>query len=176
MLAVRDPIWHLLLVELPEKLFLVKVLFIALSLFMIGLIIYLLKVTDWLKYLYGQRFVEFKSFKTYESVEFVKKWEKVKERLEKGMEKGWVSEAKLAVIEADQLLDDLLARLAYAGDSLGERLDKIDSGVLPNMSSVREAHMTRNDIVHDPDYKLSFDEAKKIISVYGKAFEELQAL
>jgi hypothetical protein len=86
------------------------------------------------------------------------------------------SEYKLAVIEADSVLDDILKRMGFAGQTLGERLEKLTSASLTNIEEVREAHKTRNNIVHDPNYRLSLDEARKLISIYEKALVDLQAL
>jgi len=47
---------------------------------------------------------------------------------------------------------------------------------LPNLEEARAAHQTRNNIVHDPNYRLSLDEARKILAVYEKSLIDLQAL
>jgi len=158
--------------ELQRKLLPLKILFFLVSFGLAGLIIFLLRKTDWLKYYFGQDLTEFRSFKALETVEFAKKWTKTKKRLEK----GWESEAKLALIEADQLLDELLKRTGYKGESLGERLKQLDNNVLPNIEEVWEAHKIRNNIVHDPDYKLSLAKANQMIEVYEKAFQHLEAI
>lgn len=158
--------------EIQKMLLPIKILFWLISLFCIGLIIYLLRKTDWLKYYRGQDLIEFKEFKAFESVGFVKKWTKVRARLAK----GWESEAKLAIIEADQLLDDLLKRMGYSGETLGERLKQLEEKMLPNIDQVWEAHKIRNNLVHDPDYKLPFNEAKKAIDTYDQTFKHLEAL
>jgi len=41
---------------------------------------------------------------------------------------------------------------------------------------VREIHKIRNNIIHDPTYKLSQEEVKKALAVYEKALIELDAL
>jgi len=158
--------------ELQRKLLPLKILFLLVSLGLIGFITYVLRKTEWLKYQFSQDLVEFKSFRAFEAVEFVKKWEATKKRLKK----GWEPELKLSIIEADKLLDDLLKRMGYRGESLGERLKQLNSEVLPNIDQVWEAHKVRNNIVHDPDYRLSLDKAQKMIEVYEEAFKNLEAL
>ena len=83
---------------------------------------------------------------------------------------------KLAIIEADALLNEVLERMAYTGESLGERLKQVESSVLPNIEQVWQAHRVRNDIVHDPDYRLPVDRAKAILEVYEQAFKHFDAL
>jgi len=53
-------------------------------------------------------------------------------------------------------------------------LEKLDSVILSNIEKVKQAHEVRNSIVHNPDYHLTLDEAKKTIEVYGRAFRELK--
>jgi hypothetical protein len=54
-------------------------------------------------------------------------------------------------------------------------LQKVTAGTLPNVEEVWEAHKIRNNIVHDPDYRLSLDEAKRALEIYEKALTDLQA-
>jgi len=157
---------------LQRRLFSLKFLFLSISLFLGGLIFYLLRKTGWLSYRFTQDLVEFAAFKPLEAIGFEKKWQRIKKR----MRKGWEAEAKLAIIEADNLLDELLKRMGYVGESLGERLKQLDEKVLPNINRVWDAHKIRNNIVHDPDYRLSFDRAREIIQIYEEAFKNLEAL
>lgn len=101
-----------------------------------------------------------------------KQWFKIKARLDTGQE----SEFKLALIEADDLLSEVLKRLGYAGETLGERIEKITKASLSNIEDIKEAHKTRNNIVHDPDYRLTLEEAKKNTEIYENALSGLQAL
>ena len=158
--------------ELQKQVLPLKILFIFISLVLVGLIYSILKKTDWLKHIYGQDFAEFGSFRALEAIGFVKKWKRVKARLGK----GWESEAKLGIIEADQLLGDLLKRMGYAGQSLGERLKQLDKEKLPNIEQVWEAHKVRNNLVHDSNYKLSLAKAEQTLDIYSKAFKHLEAL
>lgn len=97
-------------------------------------------------------------------------WQKIKQRLEK----DWASESKLAIIEADKLLDGMLKRMGYGGESMGDRLKQVNKDALPNLDDVWAAHKIRNDIVHDPDYQFSSRSARIAIDTYEKAFENLR--
>lgn len=158
--------------ELQAKLFPLKILFIFVTLFLIGAIFYIIRKTDLFKYQWSQDFTEFKEFKALDAVGFTKKWAKVKVRLSK----GWETEAKLAIIESDQLLDNLLKRMGYVGENFSEKLKQIDAKALPNIEQVWEAHKIRDNLVHDPNYKLSFGNAKKIVEIYEQTFKILEAL
>ncbi len=99
-------------------------------------------------------------------------WQSVLDKLNSGDEANF----KLAVIEADKLFDDLLKRSGYQGDDMGERLRQITPEQLSNIDEVWQAHKMRNRLVHEPDFQLREHEAKRIIEIYQKAFQNLEAL
>lgn len=153
-------------------LILAKILFIVAALvFVIFMIIALFK-TYWLRRLILWDFQEIVTYRPYGVRKVEKDWLKIKSRLDTGLE----SEYKLAIIEADSMLDIVLSKMGFGGESLGERLEKITEISLPNLGEVKIAHGLRNNIVHDPDYKLSLDETKKTISTIEKSLTDLQAL
>lgn len=115
---------------------------------------------------------EFIDFKSYGAKKYEKTWAKITRRLERHSE----SEYKLAIIEADGFLNEILEKMGYQGATLGERLNRVPDGVLPNMQDVREAYETRSNIVHDPNYKITPEESKKTIAIYEKALQDLEVL
>ena len=149
-----------------------RVVFFVLSLIFLAVIIFVLMKSTWLRRLVLWDTQEILTYKPFGVRKIVKQWQKIKARLDTGME----SEYKLAVIEADSMLNDILKRMGFGGESLGDRLTKITAATLANLDEVAEVHKTRNNIVHDPDYKLVLDETKKIISTYEDALNNLQAL
>jgi hypothetical protein len=102
----------------------------------------------------------------------LKKWNKIKKRLESGQE----AELKLAVIEADKFFDEVLKRCGYYGKDMGERLKQVNASQIANIDNVWDAHKVRNNVVHNADYKLSKLEAEKSIRAYKKALEEMEIL
>ncbi|MFA4999028.1 MAG: hypothetical protein WC514_03385 [Candidatus Paceibacterota bacterium] len=138
----------------------------------LGFIIFALIRTTWFRRVFLWDMQEFMTYRAYGTRRMEKQWAKVKARLQAGTE----SEYKLAIIEADSMMDDILKRMGYGGSSLGERLEKLTSATLHNISDVGEAHKIRNNIVHDPDYRLSLDEVKDVIAIFEKALVNLQAL
>ncbi len=80
---------------------------------------------------------------------------------------------KLAIIEADIILDDVLKKHGYAGNSLGERLKSISPNQLESLSSAWEAHKIRNRIAHDgADFVLTKRIAQETIVSYQRVFTE----
>ena len=149
-----------------------KIIFIAFSLSLAGFMIFALWKTTWLKRMYLWDFQEIVTYKPFGVRRIVKQWSQVKARLDTGLE----AEYKLAVIEADSILNDILKRMGYGGESLGERLEKLTAASLSNLADVKSAHQDRNNVVHDPNYRLVEDEAKKIIEIFEKVLTDLQAL
>lgn len=150
----------------------VKIIFIILALAMLAFVIWALGNTSWYNFWIGRDLAEWVTFKPSGLRKFLKNWDKIKKRLESGSE----AELKLALIEADAMLDETLKRLGYAGDSLGERLDKLTVDLLPDIENIRGAHKIHSNIIHDPAYKLNLGEVKRIFAVYEKALTDLGAL
>lgn len=155
--------------ELQEKIFPIKVIFISVSVVLTFLIAYLLKVSSWWKSLYGKDLEEFRTYKAFGTQAFIRRWRKITRLLKTATP----SEVKLALIEADSLLEEVLERMGYTAPTLGERLKQLKPDDIPNLDALWEAHRIRNNIVHDPDYRLPLGQAKKAINAYEQAFKGL---
>lgn len=149
-----------------------RTFFIILSLFLIGFIIFALIKTSWLKRLVIWDVYEFLTYRPFEKRKAEKEWKKIKNKLTAEMESEW----KLAVIEADKLADSYLSQMGFEGANLGERLKKLDVSQIPNIEEVQEAYKIRSNIIHDPTYNLSLEEAKKVLEIYEKALIDLHVL
>lgn len=97
------------------------------------------------------------------------RWQAVMARMESPHEADW----KLAVIDADKLVDDALARSGYAGDSFGDRLMNIDAGALASLDGLWWAHKVRNRLAHEMDYFLRYTEARQAMGYYEQTLQEL---
>ncbi|NQV00982.1 MAG: hypothetical protein HQ537_02590 [Parcubacteria group bacterium] len=104
--------------------------------------------------------------------EMNKTWQAILNKLESEND----SDYKLAVIEADKILDDSLKRLGYQGEDMGERLKQIKFDQLSNIDELWQAHKVRNRIAHEPDFQLTQTQAKRAIEIYQRAMQDLKAL
>jgi hypothetical protein len=59
---------------------------------------------------------------------------------------------------------------------LEERLEKITKDILPNLEEVREVHKIRNNIIHDPDYRLDWEDTASVLEVYERAFDVFELI
>jgi hypothetical protein len=116
--------------------------------------------------------IEVLTFRAYKLGGYSQRWRKIISRLEKKSE----AEAKLAILEADSLLDEVLKKSGYPGETLTERLEKLTPATLPNLEEVKKARQVRDNIVFDPTYKLEIGKAKEILKVYERALTYLEAL
>jgi len=155
-----------------QWIFLIRNIFIIISLFLLFGTIYFISKTSWLKFRYLENLVEFFTYQPFGAKKITKQWEKIKDRLKIGSE----SESKLIIIEADLILSNVLEKMGFIGETFEERIKKITLDTLPNIQEVLEAHKIRNNIVYDPDYQLDLVEANKIILIYERALIGLQAL
>ncbi len=84
------------------------------------------------------------------------------------------AEWRLAIIEADSILDQLLIARGFAGENLGERLKNIPAGKLSTINEAWEAHKIRNRIAHEgSNFSLSKPEARRTIEAFRAVFKEL---
>lgn len=141
----------------------------------IGMLVFIIWViwkTQWKNYLLLFDLTEFFTYRAYGTGALGDRWKNVLSRLETASEE----EYKLAVIEADNMLDASLKRIGFAGETLADRLGKVNVTIVPNLPEVREANRIRNNIVHDPSYRLTLSEARRIIEIYEVTFQNLDLI
>lgn len=98
-----------------------------------------------------------------------KKWLKVKEHVASSNPSDW----RLAILEADILLGELLTKQGYVGDTIAEQLKTVDKGDFHTLDLAWEGHKIRNSIAHEgSDFVLSPNEAKRVISLFEEVFKE----
>ena len=98
-----------------------------------------------------------------------KQWNKIKARLQEPAEAEW----KVAVIEADMLVDDVLRRMEYPGDTMGDRLKSITKDQIRSLDSIWTAHKIRNRIVHDPDIRMQHRDARDAIAGFESFLKDV---
>ncbi len=151
-------------------LFYLRIVFIAVSVILSLAIIFLLIITNWINRLVLEDATEILTYRPYGAKKTFKQWARIKKRMETG--KG--SDYRMALVDADALLKDILERMGYKGETMRQILESIDSKILPNIANVWEAHETRNNIVHNPDYELGPEKARKMMQVYEQSFRYLE--
>lgn len=83
------------------------------------------------------------------------------------------SEWRAAIIEADIMLDDMLARQGYTGEGVGEKLRQVEHADFATLRDAQEAHGVRNRVAHQGSaYDLSETLARRTIARYEAVFRE----
>jgi hypothetical protein len=99
------------------------------------------------------------------------KWDKVLELLNSDIPANWRS----AVLEADTMLDSLLNVQGYRGENIGEKMKGIEKSDFTTLDYAWEAHKARNKIAHEgSDFLLTQREARRIINLYSRVFQEFE--
>jgi hypothetical protein len=97
-----------------------------------------------------------------------KNWDRVILHVESHNESEW----RLAVIEADIMLAELLDTMNLGGDSIGDKLKGVEKSDFNTLDLAWEAHKVRNQIAHDPSFLLTQREARRVIALYEAVFKE----
>jgi hypothetical protein len=170
--TIKEIVNFLLYPQITGWLLIFKYLFLFFGFFFVGYTLWGLFKTSWLKRAILIDLKEFLTYKPFYAKKFLPKWKKIEERLKSKIE----ADFKLAVLEADELLNKVMDEIGYPGKNLEEKLEKITEETISNINKLKEVRKVRDDIIEDPNYKLSEEEAKKILKVYEEALRDLQAL
>lgn len=82
---------------------------------------------------------------------------------------------KIAIMDADEMLENLLDELGFQGISLGEKLKSVDMEKYSSLRDAWDAHLVRNKIAHGGiDFIISQEEAKKVIGIYEQIFRDFK--
>lgn len=99
----------------------------------------------------------------------IRGWQQIQKKLQAGDEEN----LKLAITEADRILDELLKISGYQGKNMDERLGQINQAQLSNISDAWSAHKIKQRILKEEDFHINKQEAELIINIYKKSFQEL---
>ncbi len=176
--------------ELQQALLPLRIIFLLLSGLAIGLIIYFLIRTTYLRFVFLDRWNDYSHWKQHYSYKAIKKayssasgpeefskledeklnlkdgrikrseWERIKDRLKTGEELNY----KLALIDADKLFNQALEK----------RGRKFSPKLVPNTKNVLRAKKVLEEILTHQETKLTLRRAKKNIAIYQKGFSKLK--
>lgn len=99
------------------------------------------------------------------------KWDGVTRRMKSESAADW----SMAIIEADSIMDDIMKRIGYRGESFGERLKNIEPSDFDSLQDIWEAHKVRNRIAHEgANFKITRAEAERAVKLFEKGLRELE--
>ena len=97
------------------------------------------------------------------------RWKKVVDLSSSLNEADW----RVAIIEADAMLEDMVEAMGYHGITLGDRLKAIEQSDFRTLQFAWEAHKVRNKIAHQgSSFVLIKREVDRVIGLYEQVFHE----
>lgn len=88
---------------------------------------------------------------------------------------GDANDLKIAVMEADNILNDALQYAGIRGANLGDRLKNVKRSQMPNLEDIWEAHKLRNEIAHETNFSLKRNAAERALETFEAALKNLGA-
>lgn len=171
LLGIKEFIYFISSPDLQDMLFPVKLVFVCFTMFFFAAVVYFMANSSYLKYQFFEDVTEFFSWQAYGLREIANRWKRIQKRAETGAE----SEYKLALIEADDFLNEMLEERGFKGKNFEELVNNAGKIMLPNLDEILSAHEVRNSIVYNPDYKIDLDQVKKILAIYEAATKNIGA-
>lgn len=101
-----------------------------------------------------------------------KQWLSVEKHLSGHSSQDW----KIAVLEADKIVEDILHKVGFAGENFRERIENVPPDSLEKREELLRAHSIRNAIIKDPHYALEKEEARETVQIYEEFLKDWDAL
>jgi hypothetical protein len=99
------------------------------------------------------------------------RWSRIKEEANSDNERSW----RLAILEADIMLNELLDSLGYKGETMADKMRGAEKANFNTLDLAWEAHRYRNQIAHEANlHLLTQREVRRIISLYERVFREFR--
>jgi hypothetical protein len=99
------------------------------------------------------------------------KWKKVLVHINSTNPSDW----KLAILECDIMLAEILEKMGYMQPSIGDKLKAIEPSDFTNIEAAWEAHKIRNSIAHEgSEFLINEREAKRVVGLYELVFREFE--
>jgi hypothetical protein len=95
--------------------------------------------------------------------------------IEKQLDRTQPASYHLAVLNADKLLDQALRERSVRGETMGERM-KNAKDTWSNANAVWTAHKLRNQIAHESDVQVGYDDARRALAGFKQALKDIGAI
>lgn len=99
------------------------------------------------------------------------KWLGIENQLKRDEESSY----HLCILNADKLLDQALRERGYKGDTMGERMKNAKDS-WSNANAVWTAHKLRNQIAHEPDVHINYDDARRALASFKLGLKDMGAV
>ena len=91
------------------------------------------------------------------------------------MSAGTPESWRLAILEADIMLNELLDLQGYKGETMADKMKQADRANFNTIDAAWEAHKVRNRIAHEGEgHEISAREARRVIDLYERVLKEFR--
>lgn len=97
------------------------------------------------------------------------RWRRIMEHANSADEHKW----RLAILECDIMLNELLDLQGYKGETIAEKMKQVSRSNFNSIDDAWEAHKVRNKVAHEGvEYHISEREKNHVINLYQRVFKE----
>jgi hypothetical protein len=97
------------------------------------------------------------------------RWRRILEHAQSADEHKW----RLAILECDIMLNELLDLQGYKGETIAEKMKQVSRSNFNTIDDAWEAHKVRNKVAHEGvEYHISEREKNHVINLYQRVFKE----
>lgn len=101
------------------------------------------------------------------------RWRRVLDQMSSDDEHNW----RMAILEADIMLNELLDLQGYRGETMSDKMKQVDRANFKSIDLAWEAHKVRNKVAHEgSEHALTQREARRVIDMYAQVFREFKIL
>jgi len=95
--------------------------------------------------------------------------------IENQLKRDEPSSYQLTVINADKLVDQAMRERGVNGQTMGERL-KNSPKLFSHLQQLWSAHKLRNQIAHETNIELTYDDARRALAAFKQALKDIGAI
>jgi len=99
------------------------------------------------------------------------RWSRIEEQAGSSNPESW----RLAILEADIMLSELLDLQGYRGETVADKMKQVDRAQFNSIDAAWEAHKARNRVAHEGmTSDLNPREVRRVIELYKRALKEFR--
>jgi hypothetical protein len=170
-LKLLSDFWNLIWAWLEPNLIWFQLASVLLSGLLIWGIVYIITKVDYFE-MKAEEYIDILGKGNITKRRSLKGWEQIRKRIMSSEQQDW----KLAILEADTILNEILKMAGYLGNDMGKKLEILTPENLPSLEDVKKAHLVASNILRDPVLELKKEDAIAVLKIYKKAFIELNLL
>lgn len=99
------------------------------------------------------------------------RWRTIVSHIDSENQSDW----RLAILECDVVLEEMLSKMGYHGETVSDKLKTVERGDFSTIDQAWEGHRVRNAIAHEgSSFDLSHKEARRVVGLYEAVFREFR--